>query len=383
MKYLGICENKLKEINSFDTAFEISNQPNIWEKAVHNYVENKDKIDSFLDKIKDYDVVFTGAGTSEYVGNILEPLLNKLQTRDFRSIPTTNIVNNPENYLRKNKKMLLVSFARSGDSPESVASVELSNKLVDNVYHLFITCNPNGKLALMSKTDEFKDNTLVLMMPEGSNDKGFAMTSSFSSMLMTAMLVFKHSTPEDMLEAIALAKHELEDKQETIKEIASKDHDRIVILGDGAFKGLAEELTLKVMELTAGLIVAKSDSTLGFRHGPKAIINNKTVVFSLMPVDKHARKYVLDILSEITEEKKANQVVSYSLEETKELIDATNTVVSPKVLEPTLEKAIFTYLVYGQMYAFFKSQYFNLTTDNPFPGGDVNRVVKKFRIYEY
>lgn len=382
MKYLGISEEILKETNSYDTAFEISNQPNIWDVAIKNYQENKSKIDEFLSKIKDYEVVFTGAGTSEYVGNILEPLLNKMQNRSFHSIPTTNIVNNPLNYLKKDRKTLLVSFARSGDSPESVASVNLANKLVDNVYHLFITCNPNGALNKMSKTDEFKNNTLVLLMPEGSNDKGFAMTSSFSSMLMTAMLAFGHSTVENMKEAVKVAKSELTNRLSKIQEIANRDHERIVILGDGPFKGLAEELTLKVMELTAGLVVAKSDSTLGFRHGPKAVINNKTIVFSMMPVDKYAKKYVRDILDEMTQENKADSIVSYALKES-DINDIVKDVVCANVEHETLETAIFTYLIYGQMYAFLKSQHFNLTTDNPFPGGDVNRVVKKFKIYEY
>ncbi len=384
MYYLGICENVLAETNSFNTAKEIHTQTEIWTKAVDYYEANKEKIEAFLEKVgKDAQVIFTGAGTSEYVGNILAPMLNSMQEGDFRSIATTDIVNNPLHYLKKDKKVLLVSFARSGNSPESVATINLANQLVKEVYHLFITCNPEGELAQMATTPEYVNNTLVLMMPEGSNDKGFAMTSSFSSMLMTAMLVFYNKTSAaNMREVIALVEKERDAKLETIKAIANEDQDRIIVLGDGPFKGLAEELTLKVMELTAGKVVAKSDTTLGFRHGPKSIINKNTIVFLLLSSEAHSRKYALDILTEMKSEDVANNIVTYSLKDCDCVKEASKVVVSPAV-EINLEKAIFTYLIYGQMYAFFKSQHFNLTTDNPFPSGEVNRVVKKFQIYEF
>ncbi|CAM3148883.1 SIS domain-containing protein [Streptobacillus ratti] len=384
MNYLGICENVLKETNSYNTAKEIHTQTEIWSKAVDYFEENKGKIDEFLNKVgKDAQVIFTGAGTSEYVGNILAPMLNSMQDGDFTSIATTDIVNNPLHYLKKDKKVLLVSFARSGNSPESVATIKLVNSLVKEVYHLFITCNPKGELALMSTTSEYVNNTLMLMMPEGSNDKGFAMTSSFSSMLMTAMIVFYNKTsPKNMREVISLVEKERDLKLESIKSLANENQDRIIILGDGSFKGLAEELTLKVMELTAGKVVAKSDTTLGFRHGPKSVINNNTIVFLLLSSEEYSRKYALDILTEMKSENVANNIVTYSLKDCNDVKEATKVIITPNV-EINLEKAIFTYLIYGQIYAFFKSQHFNLTTDNPFPSGEVNRVVKKFQIYEF
>ncbi|WP_064580979.1 SIS domain-containing protein [Streptobacillus moniliformis] len=384
MNYLGICEHVLRETNSYNTAKEIHTQPEIWNNVVNTFEESKEIITEFLNKVgKDTQVIFTGAGTSEYVGNILAPMLNSMQDGDFVSIATTDIVNNPLHYLKKDKKVLLVSFARSGNSPESVATIKLVNSLVKEVYHLFITCNPKGELALMSVTPEFVNNTLMLLMPEGTNDKGFAMTSSFSSMLMMATLIFYNKTnPENMREAISLVKKEIDLRLESIKALANEDQDRIIILGDGAFKGLAEELTLKVMELTAGKVVAKSDTTLGFRHGPKSVINNNTIVFLLLSNEEYSRKYALDILSEMKSENVANNIVTYSLKYCNDVKEATKVIITPNTTI-SLEKAIFTYLIYGQMYAFFKSQHFNLTTDNPFPSGEVNRVVKKFQIHEF
>ena len=113
-------------------------------------------------------------------------------------------------------------------------------------------------------------------MPAGTNDKGFAMTSSLSCMLLTAILIFHK--PKDVLQKIEDVRKYCLNSVDRIKELANKEHDRIVILGSGPFKGLSQELALKVMELTAGKCIAKFDSTLGFRHGPKSIITKDTIV---------------------------------------------------------------------------------------------------------
>lgn len=381
MQYLGIEESKLKETNSFNTAFEIESQFLKWEELLKEYNEVKIRIDEFLSKIgfgEEFDVVFTGAGTSEYVGNILEPLLNEKSDINFKSISTTDIVINPELYLKKDKKTLLVSFARSGDSPESVEAVNLANKIVKEVYHLFITCNKDGELAKISKEN---NKTFLYLMPEGTNDKGFAMTSSFSSMLLSAILIFKNPNKESVKKAIDTAKKALYEKMESMKELANKDHERIIVLGSGIYKGLAQELTLKVMELSRGIVVSKSDTVLGFRHGPKAIVDDKTIVFMCTSANEFARKYEYDLLKEIYDENISKDIVSYSLDDSFKNV---STCIYPnEVLCKCNLTALLTYLVLGQTYAFFKSQYFNLTTDNPFPSKVVNRVVKKFEIYDY
>ncbi|WP_082680499.1 SIS domain-containing protein [Oceanivirga salmonicida] len=381
MKILGIDEEILKQTNSYNTAYEICSQPNIWKTLFEEFKTKEENIKHFFNEIglnEEFDIIFTGAGSSEYVGNILEPLLNSKGEYNFRSVATTDIVNNPTMYFKKNKKTLLVSFARSGNSPESVASVDLANELIDEVYHLFITCNKDGELASRSKIEK---NTFLYIMPDGTNDKGFAMTSSFSSMLLFGILIFY--TTDNILDSIETAKIELESKLEVMKELANKKHERIIVLGSGHFKGLSQELTLKVLELAAGKAVAKFDTTLGFRHGPKAILNDKTIVFLCNSVNEYARKYDLGLYEEMYNEKVVDMLVSYSITPVK-ISNVSNLCIHPENVKTVNEvTAILTYLIYGQMYAFFKSQSYGLTTDNPFPTGEVNRVVKKFEIHKF
>lgn len=106
----------------------------------------------------------------------------------MQSIATTDIVANPREYLNPDKKIVLISFARSGNSPESVAIVKLANEIIKDIYHIFITCNSEGQLAKIGKTD--KQNCLLLLMPKEAYDKSFAMTSSFTCMLLSVLKIF-------------------------------------------------------------------------------------------------------------------------------------------------------------------------------------------------
>ena len=389
--FFGIDKETLEKKKSFNTAKEILQQPKLWKETLEIFRNSEKSLKEYFKKIgfgKEFDIVFTGAGTSEYVGNILEPLLNKNETGEFKSIATTDILNNPLNYMKKNKKTLVVSFARSGDSPESAGVIDIADKIIDEVYHLFITCNKEGALA---KRAEGNKKIFLLLMPEESNDKGFAMINSFSCMLLAGILSFSRDNSEvidEMGEIISIAEKELNEKYPEIKKLAEEDHKRIVVLGSGILKGLAEELSLKIMELSAGKVVSVSNTTLGFRHGPKAIVNEETIVFELVNQDEYAMKYDEGLLEEMSEDKSADKLIAYNISNNNSIEESTYKVIKPdetdkgKIRNKELA-SLFIYLIYGQTYAFFKSQYLGNTTDNPFPSGEVNRVVKKFKIHEF
>lgn len=389
--FFGTDKEILEEKKSFNTAKEILQQPKLWKEALTLLKDSEKDLLDFFSRInlnEEYRIIFTGAGTSEYVGNILETFLNKNEKKEFESIATTDILNNPLNYFKKEKKTLIVSFARSGDSPESAGVIDIADKLIDEVYHLFITCNKEGALA---KRAEGNEKIFLLLMPEESNDKGFAMTSSFSCMLLSGILAFSKNSEEvieEMLKIIDIAEKELKNKHIEIKEIAEQEHKRIVVLGSGILKGLAQELSLKVMELSAGKVVSVSNTTLGFRHGPKAIVNNETIVFELINQDEYAVKYDEGLLEEMSEDKSADKLIAYNISSNDLIEESTYKVI--KLDETDRQKiknrelaSLFIYLIYGQIYAFFKSQYLGNTTDNPFPSGEVNRVVKKFKVHKF
>lgn len=352
----GIDEELLKSKSSYNTAKEILQQPKLWKETLENFKKTKNNLEEYLKKIglnEEFQVIFTGAGTSEYIGNILELFLKKNSNLEFKSIGTTEILNNPSNYLKKNRKILLVSFARSGDSPESVGVVNLMNENIKDIYHLFITCNKEGALA---KILEENKKAFLLLMPEKSNDKSFAMTSSFSCMLLSGILAFSSNIEkkyEEIEKIIELASKELNRKYEKIKKLAEEDHKRIVILGSGILSGLGQELALKIMELSAGKVVAVNNTTLGFRHGPKSIINEKTIIFNLINESKYAKKYDEDLLEEMKLDEKANKIVVYCINKNEKIEKNADELIfieknDNNILDNQLA-SLFIYLVYGQI----------------------------------
>ena len=303
------------------------------------------------------------------------------------SIPTTDIVSMPEQYLDENTATILVSCARSGNSPESVAAVELADKLVKNIHHIFITCNAEGKLAQISKTG---DNKFLLLMPEKTNDKGFAMTGSFSSMVVAGVLVLLRKDFEGMAARVEYVAELVERNIETIlsnaEAIAALDIERIVYLGDGAAKGLAEEMSLKVLELTGGKLASFYNTFLGFRHGPKSIVNDKTAIVCMMSNNEYTRIYELDLLKEFKNEGGKKKIIvldTINDEEVKANADFYFTFADEKLGQIEDVFADLAYLVCGQLVSLVKSASLGINPDNPCPTGEVNRVVKGVIIHEY
>ena len=368
---------------------EIAQQPGIWKEEVSIVKENIEALGKFIEGVKGnkVKVIFTGAGSSEFVGNTICSYINSRIDIEVLSVPTTDIVSMPEQYLDADADIILVSCARSGNSPESVAAVELADKLVKNIHHIFITCNKDGKLAKISETGE---NKYLLLMPERTNDKGFAMTGSFSSMVVAGVLVLLRKDLDVLGEKVeyvaSLVERNLDKIVANAEIVADLDIERIVYLGDGTSKGLAEEIALKVLELTGGKLASFFNTFLGFRHGPKSIVNDKTAIVCLMSNNPYTRIYELDLLKEFKNEGGKKQIIVLDTVYDEEVKANSNYYFSyedAKLGEMEDIFASLSYLVYGQLISLIKSAKLGINPDNPCPTGEVNRVVRGVIIHEY
>lgn len=382
-------EQKLKDLGAIITTTEIKQQPELWSEAYEIYKDNKEKLNKFIENIgnkhEQFRVIFTGAGTSAYVGNSILPYLKKkndIRKCIFEAIPTTDIVSNPYDYLKEDMPTLLVSFARSGNSPESIAALNLGRQIVDDFYHLAITCAPEGKLAQMTKNDE---NNYLLLMPSRSNDQGFAMTGSFSCMMLSAMLIFDNledDIEKSYVDAIIEMASNVLDRKDEIHELINKDFDRVVYLGSGGLGGLTQEAQLKLLELTAGKIATGYDSPMGFRHGPKSFINENTLIFVFVSNNEYTRKYDLDVLEEINGDKIAKLTCAISVENENNFSGTTFGFKKEYNKLPDVYLA-FPYILFAQIISLFVSVKVGNKPDTPSPTGTVNRVVKGVIIHEY
>ncbi|UPQ86030.1 SIS domain-containing protein [Ignavigranum ruoffiae] len=377
----------LASIGAAITTKEIKQQPQLWQEAYQLYRQQEDKINRFLEDIfakHDFvKVIFSGAGTSEFVGQTISPYLNKIHDGhhiQFESVPTTHIVAAPEYYLQKDMPTILVSFARSGNSPESLKTVELAKELVDDLYQITITCAPEGKLAQASQGDE---SNLLLLQPAGSNDQGFAMTGSYTCMSLTALLVFDQTIDKDgMIDAIVKMGQNVLEEEERIQSLADLAFKRIIYLGANGFFGLARESQLKISELTAGKIATMYDSPLGFRHGPKSFIDEDSLVVVYVSNNDYTRLYDQDLINEVYHDQIAKQVFTLNVDELAE-VQADQFVFDNQYRSLADVYLSFPYILFAQTLALLTSIKIGNKPDTPSPSGTVNRVVQGVILHEY
>ena len=382
-------------MNTGFTFNEIHQQPEMWRKELQALLAAKAEISAFMHKYltPDTDIVLTGAGTSAFIGDALCPVMRGMW-RNVRSVATTDIVTHAEYLLDKERPLLLISFARSGNSPESVAAVNLANKVCKNVAHVYITCNKNGKLAQQAvesrKTASLKDesNILLLLLPEETDDKSLAMTSSFSTMLLTCLMLGHIDTLDkdaEMIEKTAKnAEAVMAEYEEKLKEIASRPFERGVFLGSGALKGIAEECHLKLQELTDGAVVCKFDSFLGFRHGPKAVVNSKSIVVYLMTDQESVQRYERDLVKQVDANNKPVAQIIVIGGKAPELpgVKADLVVKMPYGYAENEHYGIVPFVVVGQLLGYYASLAHGLNPDAPSVSGNIHRVVEGVTIYE-
>lgn len=372
--FLQLCTTELEQAGGYWTAREIQQQPDLWRQVKQEHQQKQRALQDFLQPLlakTDLRIILTGAGTSAYIGAALAAFVQQqlpFATQKVEAISTTDLVSHPSLYLDARLPTLLVSYGRSGNSPESVAAVELADQLVPQVQHLMITCNAEGKLASYAK--RHSDHSAVYQLPEQSHDQSFAMTSSFSSMYLATLLTFakEHSAFE---QACSLAENVLQHKLPEIKTQAEQPCQRMVFLGSGPLKAIAQEAALKYLELTAGLVISSFESPLGFRHGPKSLINSETQILLLQSSDPYSSLYDQDLLAELQRDDLA--LNSAVLSET--LLGGSNTLPDVWLTLP--------FIIWCQALAFYKALQLKVSPDNPCPGGQVNRVVQGVTLYQF
>lgn len=380
--HLGLEESELDRLGGLWTAREIAQQPAMLRETQKLLIARRAEIEAFLEPLlasPALRVILTGAGTSAFIGECLAPVLSTRLGRRVEAIPTTDLVCAPQLYFEAETPTLLVSFGRSGNSPESVAAVELADRLVKDLHHLVITCNVDGALARYAQGAR----GLTVQLPEATHDRSFAMTSSFSCMTYAALAVFSGvATMDARVDAIARATESVIANYATVmRAVAAEGYERVVYLGSHIFQGLARESGLKLLELTNGALVTMFDSPLGFRHGPKTIVNDRTLVVVFFSNNAYTRSYDVDLLDELRRDNNAARVIA---------ITAQDGVGLPKGDEISIQgletaddaELLFPYIVAPQIFAFFESLRLGLTPDKPNTSGTVNRVVQGVRIHE-
>lgn len=390
-KLLELPAAEKKRLGAEWTPKEIHQQPFIWLDTVERFAKERDRILDWLKTSRCLTasgrIVLTGAGTSDYVGKCVEPALRDVLRAEARAVPSTDIVTHPQLAFIPKKSYLLVNFARSGNSPESVGSFRFANEVATNVHHLAITCNKNGKLAQFARDDPKK--ACAFLLHEKSNDESLVMTSSFSGMVVAGLslaYIRKFRKFQTIAKRLAKAGERVLSRYSSLAhKIAQMDMKRIVYLGSGALFGAATESGLKIQEMTSGDVISKVESFVGLRHGPQAVIHDDTVVVAYVSSDPYARRYEIDLLKENRAKKLGLFTVAVTTQSDADLAAVVDEVVEvdprsmtkiPDICRAPVDNC------FGQMLGLFKSMALGYSPDAPSKTGVIHRVVEGISVYD-
>ena len=365
-----------RDLAQWHTHAEFLSQPGLWQLWGVDLSHKISSIHAWLHVRDHAEVYFCGAGTSAFIGETLARSLNRIpSTCRFIALPSTDLVSQPHHFLHAREKSLFVSFGRSGNSPESIGTLDALDQLAPHADRFHIFCNPEGALAQRSVPGP--GQLLSLALPSQTHDKGFAMTSSFSTMLLTALASFDPRSGADiskLFSRLAKAGADIVTALPSSTENLRKElPERVVFLGSGPLIGVARESALKILELTAGQIATMWETALGFRHGPKSFVNTDTQIFMFISADRLTRQYELDLLEELRSQFGKSRV--FTIGPASMTCD-----IAIAAIEDDAWSAVL-YVLLAQYLAIHWSHSLKLNVDNPFSNGHLTRVVQGVRLH--
>lgn len=372
------------------TPHEILRQPSTWPQTYKTCAERRPELSEFLraaglgaDQVYRPTVFLVGAGTSDYVGRALAPLLHRLWGCEVWAVPSTDLLTNVEDLVFADRPYLWVSFSRSGDSSEGLAVLESAIEKYPRVRHLVITCNQLGRMAAVCK--EQPDRTFLLALDDSANDRGLAMTSSFTNMVVAGHCLAHAFSPDDYEDTfsmlLAAGERFLERAQGVAATIAQEEFSKACFVGSGVLRAVGMESALKLLELTAGKINTLAESTLGLRHGPMSALDENTVFVSFLSRDLRRRSYELDLIEEVRSKRLVKLQLVVTPDSTNQLGRLADHVLSLDAPDLRDEYRAPVDVILAQLLGLFCSLRLGLQPDCPSPNGAISRVVSHVNIY--
>jgi tagatose-6-phosphate ketose/aldose isomerase len=370
------------------TPREIAQQPDTWAMTFMLFEKRRAEIVAFLDAAGIFNeigqrptVFLLGAGTSDYIGRALANLLRHEWQCEVIVVPSTDAVTHFEELLLPHQKYLWISFSRSGDSPESAAAIEKAQIARPNIHHLIVSCNPQGRMVAAAESNK---KSLAIVLDDCVNDRGLAMTSSFSNMVIFGQCLAHVSDIgpyHDLLSRLITAGDSLlESAPDCAAKLASSNYANASFVGSGPLRAVASECALKMLELTAGKSPTMSESALGLRHGPMSALSDETLFVCFVSSDPQVRRYEADLLREIGDKRLAKTRVAIGPLAAQEGLAEDILNIGNGSPIPDLYRAPCD-VIFGQLLGLFFSLHWGLKPDQPSPSGAISRVVQGVTIY--
>ena len=382
-------EEKLKRGVVYTPA-EIAQQPATWESTYSIFQKRRTELAEFLagagfaDNTQPKPSVFLiGAGTSDYVGRSLVLLLRRKWKCEVSAVPSTSLLTHMDEWLVPGQRYLWISFSRSGESPEGVAVLEQALLRHPEIHHIVVSCNARGR---MLHSAAGKKQAFTIVLDDAVNDRGLAMTSSFSNMVVSGQCMAWVHDPaqyEGILSRLVKAGRTfLPRAADAAAALASRPYAKVCFIGSGALQGVAVESALKVLELTAGKVLTMSESIMGLRHGPMAALDETTLLVAFLSSEEKIFRYEKDLLQELAKKQLAKTRIAVGGHSELSLDGLAERYLSPEIRTPVPDDCRPPVdILFGQLLGLFFSLRWNLTPDRPSPNGAISRVVQDVMIY--
>jgi tagatose-6-phosphate ketose/aldose isomerase len=249
-------------------------------------------------------IVLTGSGSSCYLGDCIRYAVQAGTGITTLAQASGELLLLGAAALPVERPLLLVSFARSGDSPESAGLLRYLLECAPEVTHLVVTCNREGHLARdWGYNNPAASRVRVITLDDRTCDRSLVMTSSFTNMAVAGLGIGSCGRPEQYLasaEKLAEVGAELLSQWAgKLARVARRQFSRLIALGDGGCFGAARETALKMLEMTDGRVVTIAETSLGVRHGPMCALDDSTLLVVFLSSDPLRRAYQVDLLEEI------------------------------------------------------------------------------------
>lgn len=373
------------------TPREISQQPVTWKKTYEVCRERSPALNTLLraagvgrGHTSSPTIYLVGAGTSDYTGRALAPMLRRRWGCDAWAVPSTTLLTDFDDFHFPGREYLWISFSRSGDSPEGVALLERALNGHRGIRHVVITCNAKGQMAHLCAQHE--DRALALILDDAVNDRGLAMTSSFSNMLLAGQCVGNLeglAAFGDVVGRMAETGAQfLPAAAEVAAAVTTLGCARACFVGSGALRAVADESALKVVELSAGKVTTLAETPLGLRHGPMSSVDGQALFVAYLSSAPRRRGYELDLLREIDRKKLGRVRVAVTVQGIDDVSPLADYCLSldcaadfPDFYRPALD------VMLGQLLGLFSSMRAGLKPDQPSPNGAITRVVQPIKLY--
>jgi tagatose-6-phosphate ketose/aldose isomerase len=377
----GRPEAEQRRLGYFHTLHEICQQPWTWLRSCERMIEFREALGSTLAGIR--SLTFTGSGSSQYAAEcVMSALRNDLKL-PIGSVGGGDLLIHGGRVLPTERPGLVISLARSGDSPESRGAIELLVDTEPGLRHIVITCNEHGRLT---KTWPDDAKVRVITLPRETNDQSLVMTGSFTNLALASRFIGM-SEKTDVYSRLCtgmseIAKDVIGTNFDTLAKIAGMNFERVVFLGSGSRLAASREAALKMLEMTAGRVTTLCETYLAFRHGPMSYINEKTLVVAFLSANPILRAYELDLLQELDRKNLglSKLVVGEAIPQ-RVLRRQDFAIECPGLTQFDDEEAANIHVVVAQLLGFFRCREEGLRPDSPSEDGIISRVVESFTLH--